>query len=120
MKPEGDDTKLLFCLSCLSVRLSVCMSVIASNRAAKLSLWNFFSLFRDLQKPTRFSGGGGSSRNFPWSPNPSQISGGGVVAEFFPDRNPIFVSGRAKYRESALRDPHFARCYRERALFCGK
>ena len=27
-------------------------------RAAKLSLLNFLSLFRDLQKPTRFSGGG--------------------------------------------------------------
>ena len=33
-------------------------------RAAKLSLLNFLSLFRDLQKSTRFSGGG-------------------VVAEFF-------------------------------------
>ena len=41
------------------------------DRAAKLSLWNFLSLFRDLQKPTRFRGGrGGSSRNFLWSPNP--------------------------------------------------
>ena len=46
-----------------------------SYRAAKLSLLNFLSLFRDLQKPTRFSGGGGSSRilggssrNFQWSP----------------------------------------------------
>ena len=29
------------------------------SRAAKLSLWNFLSLFRDLKKPTRFSGGGG-------------------------------------------------------------
>ena len=27
-------------------------------RAAKLRLLNFLSLFRDLQKPTRFSGGG--------------------------------------------------------------
>ena len=35
------------------------------RRAAKLSLLNFLSLFRDLQKPTRFSGGGGSSRIFP-------------------------------------------------------
>ena len=34
-------------------------------RAAKLSLLNFLSLFRDLQKPTRFGGGGGSSRIFP-------------------------------------------------------
>ena len=56
----------------------------ANSRAAKLSLLNFFSLFRDLQKPTTFGGGGGgsstifpsspkavgggSSRNFPWSP----------------------------------------------------
>ena len=37
-------------------------------RAAKLSLLNFLSLFRDLQKPTRFGGGGGSNRIFPWSP----------------------------------------------------
>ena len=35
-----------------------------SFRAAKLRLLNFLSLFRDLQEPTRFSGGG-------------------VVAEFF-------------------------------------
>ena len=34
------------------------------SRAAKLRLLNFLSLFRDLQKPTRFSGGGGSSRIF--------------------------------------------------------
>ena len=30
-------------------------------RAAKLRLLNFLSLFRDLQKPTRFGGGGGST-----------------------------------------------------------
>ena len=29
------------------------------DRAAKLRLLNFLSLFRDLQEPTRFSGGGG-------------------------------------------------------------
>ena len=29
-----------------------------AKRAAKLSLLNFLSLFRDLQKSTRFSGGG--------------------------------------------------------------
>ena len=33
-------------------------------RAAKLSLLNFLSLFRDLQKPTRFSGRGGLWQNF--------------------------------------------------------
>ena len=58
------------------------------TRAAKLRLLNFLSLFRDLQKPTRFSGGGGggSGRNFPWSPRYDAIqrgvSGGGVVPEF--------------------------------------
>ena len=64
-------------------------------RAAKLRLLNFLSLFRDLQKPTRFGGvggggssrilfrvpksrrdsvgGGGSSRNFPGSPKADAI-----------------------------------------------
>ena len=37
----------------------------SESRAAKLRLLNFLSLFRDLQKPTRFSGRGGSSRIFP-------------------------------------------------------
>ena len=35
--------------------------VLDECRAAKLRLWNFLSLFRDLQKPTRFSGGGYSA-----------------------------------------------------------
>ena len=49
------------------------------RRAAKLSLLNFLSLFRDLQKPTRFGGGGGvSSRMFPSSPKADQIRWGGV------------------------------------------
>ena len=53
-------------------------------RAAKLRLLNFLSLFRDLQKPTRFSGGRGSSRIFPPSPRADAIQrGGGVVAELF-------------------------------------
>ena len=41
--------------------------------------------FRDLQKPMRFSGGGGGcSRNFPWSPKTYAIRwGGGSSAEFF-------------------------------------
>ena len=41
----------------------------AVSRAANLSLLNFLSLFRDLQKSKRFSGGGGggSSRIFPLS-----------------------------------------------------
>ena len=43
-----------------------------------------FLVFRGLQKPTRFSGGGDSSRIFSWSPKADAIQwGGGVVAEFF-------------------------------------
>ena len=38
----------------------------------ELSLLNFLSLFRDLQKPTRFGGGGGS-RIFPCSPEADQV-----------------------------------------------
>ena len=36
-------------------------------------------MFRGLRKPSRFSGGGGSSRNFPWSPRnrPDSVGGGG-------------------------------------------
>ena len=37
----------------------------------------------DPQKPTRFGGGGGSSRIFPGSPKADAIQWGGVVAEFF-------------------------------------
>ena len=47
------------------------------NRAAKLRLLNFLSLFRDLQKPTRFSGGGGSSRIFPLSARAFGVQWGG-------------------------------------------
>ena len=32
---------------------------VCTESSAKLRLLNFLSLFRDLQKPTRFSGGGG-------------------------------------------------------------
>ena len=35
------------------------------------------------QVSTRFSGGGGSSRMFPWSPKADAIQWGGVVAEIF-------------------------------------
>ena len=63
----------------------------AKARAAKLSLLNFLSLFRDLQKPTRFGGGGGVvAELFSVLQNPtlfSGVGGGGVVATsriFFP------------------------------------
>ena len=52
-------------------------------RAAKLRLLNFLSLFRDLQKPTRFSRGGG----------------GGVVAEFLRGlREPTPLAGGGSSR----------------------
>ena len=71
-------------------------SMVNHTRAAKLRLLNFLSLFRDLQKPTRFSGGGGSSRIFPGSPRAyaGSVGGGGVVAGFSRDlqlRNQIFT-----------------------------
>ena len=71
------------------------LGVLSNNtRAAKLRLLNFLSLFRDLQKSTRFSGGGGSSRIFRDLQEPTRFSGGGVVAGFFRDlqlRNLIFT-----------------------------
>ena len=69
----------------------------AYNRAAKLRLLNFLSLFRDLQKPTRFSGGGGGvvAEFFRDLQEPTRFSGGGgVVAEFFRDlQEPTRFSG---------------------------
>ena len=47
-------------------------------RAAKLRLFNFLSLFRDLQKPTRFSGGEGVVAFFlKFFQEPTRFSGGG-------------------------------------------
>ena len=48
-----------------------------SGRAAKLRLLNFLSLFRDLQKPTRFSGGGVVAEFFRDLQEPTWFSGGG-------------------------------------------
>ena len=63
-------------------------------RAAKLRLLNFLSLFRDLQKPTRFSGGVVAKfvRDLQ-EPTWFSGEGGGVVAGFFRDlqRNRIFT-----------------------------
>ena len=74
LKVEGWHLSVFYCRYCVQ-----------DCRAAKLSLLNFLSLFRDLQKstrfsggivaeffrdlqkPARFSGGGGSSRKFPLS-----------------------------------------------------
>ena len=65
-------------------------------RAAKLRFLNFLSLFRDLQKPTRFSGEGGVVAEFFRDlRDPTRFSeGGGVVAEFFRDlQEPTWFSG---------------------------
>ena len=68
----------------------------SSTRAAKLSLLNFFSLFRDLHKSTRYSAGGGvAAELFRVLHKPTRFSGGGgVVAAFFSYlrlRNHIFT-----------------------------
>ena len=44
-----------------------CISVYSSNGVAMIFFWGG-PIFRDLRRPTRFGGGGGSSRNFPGSP----------------------------------------------------
>ena len=63
-------------------------------RAAKLRLLNFLSLFRDLQKPTRFSGGGGVVAEFFRDLQESTRFSGGVVGEFFRDlKEPTWFSG---------------------------
>ena len=54
------------------------------RRAAKLSLLNFLSFFRDLQKPTRFSRGGGSSRMF-------SVGGSSTVFPYLQLRNQMFT-----------------------------
>ena len=62
------------------------------TRAAKLRLFNFLSLFRDLQKPTRFSG----------------VGGGGVVAGFFRDlQEPTRFSGGGGSSRIFFRDLQF-------------
>ena len=55
-------------------------------RAAKLTLLNFLSLFRDLQKPTRFSGGPGgvAAECFRHLQQPTRFSGGGGSSRIFP------------------------------------
>ena len=86
---------MLFQFSCLS----------ATDRAAKLRLLNFLSLFRDLQKPTRFGGGGGSSRIIPGSPKADAIRwGGGVVAPIFRAPNQLFTPHSVIF---VSRDTHF-------------
>ena len=74
------------------LRLMCGVAKLDMYRAAKLSLWNFLSLFRDLRKSTRFSGGGGSSRIVRVLPEAD--AWGGVVAEFYRDlQNPARFSG---------------------------
>ena len=75
------------------------------RRAAKLRLLNFLGLFRDLQKPTRFSGGGGVVAEFF---RDLQQWGGGSSTEFFRDlqlRNLILHN---IYMIFVGRDTHFA------------
>ena len=48
-------------------------------RAAKFRSLNFLSLFRDLQKPTRFGGGGVVGEFFRDPKKPTRFGGGGGV-----------------------------------------
>ena len=71
----------------------------------------------DLRKPSRFSGGGGSSRIFPWSPNADPTAdaiqwGGGVVAEFLRDlRKPArFQWGRGSTIHFPVMGPFYIFC----------
>ena len=51
--------------------------MVVFNRAAKLRLLNFLSLFRHLQKPTQFSGGGVVAEFFRDLHEPTRFSGEG-------------------------------------------
>ena len=56
------------------------------NGVARIFVWGGATryIFRHLSgEPTAFSGGGGSSRSFPWNRLPDHIQWGGVVAEIF-------------------------------------
>ena len=94
--------------------------VINSCRAAKLRSLNFLSLFRDLQKPTRF-GGGGSSRIFPGSPKADAIQWGGVLAEFFrdPQKPTRFGGGGVVAAMFVSRGTHFGQL-RQKSRFLAK
>ena len=88
-------------------------------RAAKLSLWNFLSLFRDLHKPTRFSGEGGSSRVadiFRGLQTRRKSVGGGVVAEFSQAKNPKLFP-RAQNTARVHSEAHFSQHATEKELF---
>ena len=86
-------------------------------RAAKLSLLNFLSLFRDLQKPTRFSGGGVVAEFFRGLQTRRKSVGGGVVAEFFfPDRNPKLFP-RAQNTARVHSETHISQDAIEKELF---
>ena len=56
------------------LQILICYSGSTYNRAAKLSLLNFLSLFRETDA---IQWGGGSSRIFPWSPKADAIQWGG-------------------------------------------
>ena len=73
-------------------------STYKQRRAAKFRSLNFLSLFRDLQKPTRFGGGGVVAHFFPGSrkadardpEKPTRLGGGGgVVAAIIRLRTPL-------------------------------
>ena len=68
-----------------------------------MRLLNFLSLFRDLQKPARFSGGGVVAEFFRDLQEPTRFSGEGVVAEFFSDlREPTWFNGGGVWQDFSV------------------
>ena len=87
-------------------------SINAITRAAKLSLLNFLSLFRDLQKSTRFSGGGGVvAELFPCSPEADAIQWGGssgIFLRFLRDQTTFGGGGSNRhFTFSSVAKSHF-------------
>ena len=93
----------------MSISTSVQLRVLMVGRAAKLRLLNFFSLFRDLQKTTRFSGGGVVAEIFRDLREPTRFSGGGGGSSTFRDlQDPTWFSGgRGSGRMFPFAKSHF-------------
>ena len=86
----------------------VCQICLGSNqsRAARLRILNSLSLFRDLQKSTRFSGGGGGGRISVFSgTRPHSVgTGGSDIFRYLQLRNHISAPHRAIFVGT---DTHF-------------
>ena len=80
-------------------------------RAAKLSLWNFLSLFRDLQI---------SRSRRDWSPNPSRKSLGGGSGRVFPEHKPNILFRARKIPRHSTPRPTFRMMLPKKSSFLRK